>query len=69
MGDVTWVRREMHMWIYTNVKEKWSTVRRRGGDRLTALFSGYNTNRWCFATDAHAHFEGLRARAGVASEL
>ena len=53
VGDVTWVRREMHMWIYTNVKEKWGTVVRRGGERLGALFSGYQASRYTLTPKPH----------------
>jgi len=53
LGDINWVRREIHLWIFTNVRGKWDSVRRRARmgnheareatiDRLTGLFTGYH---------------------------
>jgi hypothetical protein len=37
----SWVRRELHCWVYDNVRAKWPTVVRRPS-RLPGLFSGYH---------------------------
>jgi hypothetical protein len=37
----SWVRRELHCWVYDNVRAKWLTVVRRPS-RLPGLFSGYH---------------------------
>jgi len=53
LGDINWVRREIHLWMFTNVRGKWDSVRKRARmgnheareatiDRLTGLFTGYH---------------------------
>jgi hypothetical protein len=37
----SWVRRELHCWVYDNVRAKWATVLKRPS-RLPQLFSGYH---------------------------
>lgn len=37
----SWVRRELHCWVFDNVRAKWPTVVRRPS-RLPGLFSGYH---------------------------
>jgi ribosome-binding ATPase YchF (GTP1/OBG family) len=51
--DCTWVRRELHLWIFTNVMEKWQSVTRykkgeesqvtkgKARSRVVQLFTGY----------------------------
>ena len=44
--DCSWIRRELHLWIFGNVIEKWHSVRRHGEGkeartRLISLFTGY----------------------------
>lgn len=39
--EVLWVRRELHCWVYDNVRAKWPGVLRRP-TRLPGLFSGYH---------------------------
>jgi hypothetical protein len=41
MQSCSWVRRELHCWVYDNVRAKWPTVLRRPS-RLPGLFSGYH---------------------------
>lgn len=57
LDEVGWVRREIHMWIFCNVRAKWDSVRRKGrmatthvaqqalADRLFSLFTGYHASR------------------------
>jgi ribosome-binding ATPase YchF (GTP1/OBG family)/predicted esterase len=45
VGDVRWVREEIHRWIYNNLKAKWPSVVRGGPDRLIDLLSGYQQSR------------------------
>lgn len=40
-GLCRWVRRELHCWVYDNVRAKWPTILRRPS-RLPGLFSGYH---------------------------
>lgn len=39
---LSWVRRELHCWVYDNLRAKWPGVLRRP-TRLPGLFSGYHT--------------------------
>ena len=57
VGDVEWVREEIHRWIYNNIKSKWPSVVRLGIARLVDLLSGYQQPR---ALAIHA-----LARAGL----
>jgi ribosome-binding ATPase YchF (GTP1/OBG family) len=57
LGDVAWVRRELHAWVFSNVRAKWGALRKKamprhvGADpdaplaRLCDLFSGYRAPR------------------------
>jgi len=56
LEEVDWVRREIHLWIFCNVRAKFDTVRRRARmattttrdvvlDRLINLFTGYHASR------------------------
>lgn len=40
--DITWVRAEVHFWIYDNLASKWSSIRRQPS-RLVQMFSGYGS--------------------------
>ncbi|CUF40384.1 50S ribosomal binding GTPase, putative [Bodo saltans] len=42
--DVTWVRDEVHSWIFDNLMSKWVHIARRP-DRLYGMFSGYRASR------------------------
>eukprot|EP00927_Polykrikos_kofoidii_P031627 TRINITY_DN27174_c0_g1_i1.p1 TRINITY_DN27174_c0_g1~~TRINITY_DN27174_c0_g1_i1.p1 ORF type:complete len:985 (-),score=186.35 TRINITY_DN27174_c0_g1_i1:68-3022(-) len=56
LDEVSWVRREIHLWIFCNIRAKWDTVRKRARiatsqvardavtDRLFALFTGYHAS-------------------------
>jgi len=57
VGDVRWVRQEVHRWIYNNIKAKWPSVVRLGAERLVELLTGYQQSR---ALSLHS-----LARAGV----
>ena len=39
--DVAWVREELHLWIFSNVRRKWRAVR-RDPSALRELFTGYH---------------------------
>mmetsp|Transcript_29801 Transcript_29801/g.68640 ORF Transcript_29801/g.68640 Transcript_29801/m.68640 type:complete len:843 (+) Transcript_29801:36-2564(+) len=53
LDEVGWVRREIHLWIFSNIRSKWDTVRRKARlpsatlakeaviERLFNLFTGY----------------------------
>lgn len=55
LDEVGWVRREIHLWIFCNVRTKWESVRKKARipskhqakeavlSRLFALFSGYKS--------------------------
>lgn len=56
LDEVGWVRREIHMWIFCNVRAKFDSVRRRARmgtvaardavlDRLFGLFTGYRVSQ------------------------
>jgi ribosome-binding ATPase YchF (GTP1/OBG family) len=45
VSDVSWIRRELVMWIVNNVLPKFPTVVRRGRGRLHELFTGYRQGR------------------------
>lgn len=57
LDEVGWVRREIHLWIFCNLRAKWDTVRRKTklmdnpqtrellADRLFGLFNGYRASR------------------------
>jgi len=57
LEEVGWVRHEIHLWIFCNVREKWDTIRRKArmattaplrehlADRLFGLFTGYRATR------------------------
>jgi hypothetical protein len=61
LDEVGWVRHEIHLWIFSNVRAKWDSVRKRArmghlqankqvgcdavADRLFGLFVGYHTSR------------------------
>ncbi|CAJ1327374.1 unnamed protein product [Effrenium voratum] len=58
LDEVGWVRREIHLWIFCNVRAKWDTVRRKAklarlnsslqnlaAERLFALFTGYRASQ------------------------
>lgn len=44
LHDVTWVRQELHSWIYDNIAAKWESIRKRP-ERLYGMFSGYQASQ------------------------
>eukprot|EP00931_Biecheleriopsis_adriatica_P073096 TRINITY_DN47452_c0_g1_i1.p1 TRINITY_DN47452_c0_g1~~TRINITY_DN47452_c0_g1_i1.p1 ORF type:complete len:879 (+),score=181.36 TRINITY_DN47452_c0_g1_i1:47-2683(+) len=58
LEEVGWVRREIHLWIFCNVRAKWDSVRKKAkmaklnvslrdiaADRLFSLFTGYRASQ------------------------
>lgn len=58
LEEIGWVRREIHLWIFCNVRAKWDTVRRKAklaklnsslrdlaAERLFTLFTGYRASQ------------------------
>ena len=43
-SHTSWVREELHRWVYDNVRAKWTFVLRKPS-RLPELFSGYHASR------------------------
>lgn len=41
MDDITWIHRELHLWIYFNVVHKWQAILRRP-DKFVDMFAGYH---------------------------
>merc|ERR1712176_1395500 len=53
LDEIKWVQREIHLWIFCNVRAKWDSVRKKAkmathatkdavSDRLFGLFVGYH---------------------------
>ncbi|PBJ80290.1 hypothetical protein BCY84_01549 [Trypanosoma cruzi cruzi] len=40
--DITWVRAEVHSWIYDNLRAKWGGIRRKP-EKLRTMFTGYRS--------------------------
>ena len=67
LDDVMWVRDEIHGWIFTNVRRKWATIKRRPA-KLAAMFSGYGADRALVRqslADAGISLDALEARAAA----
>ncbi len=45
INDLEWISNEIIAWVYTNVKQKWDSVVRRGRTKLLGLFSGYKQSQ------------------------
>lgn len=41
LDDLAWIRNELVEWVYSNLERKWTTIVRKGRDRLPKMFSGY----------------------------
>ena len=41
LDDLAWIRNELVEWVYSNLARKWTTIARKGRDRLPKMFSGY----------------------------
>eukprot|EP00986_Skeletonema_menzelii_P013197 scaffold7554_cov143-Skeletonema_menzelii.AAC.5 len=45
INDLEWISNEIVAWVFTNVKQKWDSVVRRGRSKLLGLFSGYKQSQ------------------------
>lgn len=45
INDLEWISNEIVRWVYTNIKQKWDSVVRRGRSKLLGLFSGYKQSQ------------------------
>jgi len=45
INDLEWISNEIVAWVYTNIKQKWDSVVRRGRTKLLGLFSGYKQSQ------------------------
>lgn len=43
LDEVKWVRAELHLWVFENIKAKWASLIRRP-ERLGLMFSGYHAS-------------------------
>lgn len=83
LEEVGWVKREIHMWIFSNVRAKWDTVRRKAqmakqslqlhglaAERLFGLFTGYHASQQLVAQvyEATGHHVANLPQAWRASE-
>ncbi|CAK0869021.1 unnamed protein product, partial [Prorocentrum cordatum] len=78
LDEVDWVRREIHLWIFCNVRAKWDSVRKKArmatthvarealADRLFGLFTGYRASAQ-LAT--HVYEAAGFNLAGIAAEV
>ncbi len=41
LHDLEWIRKELIEWVYSNVIQKWESIRRKGKTKLSDMFSGY----------------------------
>jgi ribosome-binding ATPase YchF (GTP1/OBG family) len=81
LDEVGWVRREIHLWIFCNVRAKFDSVRRRARmgnlaaqtatqDRFFSLFTGYHASRQLITQVYEAagfSLHGIAAPTGVLS--
>lgn len=59
LNDISWVRAEVHSWIYDNLRAKWEPIR-RVPTKLRTMFSGYRSSP--------AFVDAVLRRMGVADE-
>ena len=45
INDLEWISDEIVRWVYSNIKQKWDSVVRRGRSKLLGLFSGYKQSQ------------------------
>ncbi|ORC87407.1 uncharacterized protein TM35_000222060 [Trypanosoma theileri] len=57
--DITWVRAEVHSWIYDNLRARWTTLLRRP-EKLRNMFTGYRS--------PPSFVDGVLRRLGIADE-
>lgn len=60
LEDITWVRSELHSWIYDNLRAKWSSIM-RFPEKLRTMFSGYRS------TPAFVH--EVLCRVGIRNDM
>jgi ribosome-binding ATPase YchF (GTP1/OBG family) len=41
VSDITWIRNEIHAWVFDNVRAKWDIIRRKA-PKFFGMFSGYH---------------------------
>lgn len=41
INDMEWIRDELIQWVFTNIMYKWETIRKKGRNKLSDMFSGY----------------------------
>jgi len=56
INDLEWISNEIIAWVYTNIKQKWDSVVRRGRTKLLGLFSGYKQSQ-SFVEDVFTEVE------------
>ncbi|CAG9580455.1 conserved hypothetical protein [Leishmania major strain Friedlin] len=60
MEDITWVRSEVHSWIYDNLRAKWTSLVRQP-TKLRTMFSGYRSTP--------TFVDRVLRRVGIANEI
>ncbi|CBZ29712.1 conserved hypothetical protein [Leishmania mexicana MHOM/GT/2001/U1103] len=60
MEDITWVRSEVHSWIYDNLRAKWTSLVRQP-TKLRSMFSGYRSTP--------TFVDRVLRRVGIANEI
>jgi len=45
MDDLDWIFNELIQWVYSNIENKWDSVKRRGRNKLAGMFSGYKQSQ------------------------
>ncbi|GET91657.1 hypothetical protein, conserved [Leishmania tarentolae] len=60
MEDITWVRSEVHSWIYDNLRAKWTSLVRQPA-KLRTMFSGYRSTP--------TFVDRVLRRVGIANEI
>lgn len=45
LNDLAWILNELIEWVYNNVVYKWESIRRRGRNKLSDMFSGYGQSQ------------------------
>ena len=45
LNDLAWILNELIEWVFNNVVYKWDSIRRRGRNKLSDMFSGYGQSQ------------------------
>ncbi|EKF33365.1 hypothetical protein MOQ_002764 [Trypanosoma cruzi marinkellei] len=64
--DITWVRAEVHSWIYDNLRAKWGGIRRKP-EKLRTMFTGYRSPP--SFVDGVLRYMGVTSEADLMSQL